>query len=116
MTNTEHPRPTYGQQCRKAASAQGLDPIMAKLTAEAVPFDLRQTGGFCMLVRVALRGDEYIGITADSEDFLLVVRYENDEDPIGTVLIEDRPAEQAYTVVREAYDAALAVDPFAPPL
>lgn len=42
----------YAEACRRAATDQGLDPITARLDAEGIAYDVDQTGGFTMCVRV----------------------------------------------------------------
>lgn len=40
----------YDATCAAATTRQGLDPVVARLTAEGIDHAVEQTGGFCMVV------------------------------------------------------------------
>jgi hypothetical protein len=42
----------YDAACERAATNQGLDPVMEALRAADIKYNLEQTGGFCMVVTV----------------------------------------------------------------
>src|SRR3974390_3193759 len=42
----------YEAACKRAATDQGLDPVLSLLTGAGVPNSLDQTGGFCMAVHI----------------------------------------------------------------
>lgn len=94
----------YATACATAADAQGLTPIMDALTAAGIAHDLKQTGGFCMLVSVPLRRGEYIGISGEGEGHLLVVDYESDEDPEGETLYDGDDVDAAVAAIRRHLD------------
>lgn len=79
---------TYAEACERATTDQGLDPIVAALTAAGVPAGVDQTGGFCMCASVYAADDrnEYLYITSGEQwnggDGWLVCHYLgwNDED------------------------------------
>lgn len=64
----------YDAACRRAATNQGLDPIVSRLRAERIPAQIEQTGGFCMTVGIYHEADmdedgprPYLWITTTSE-------------------------------------------------
>jgi hypothetical protein len=72
---------TYEEACRVQATAQGLDPIMEALAAKHVTYTLEQTGGFVMVVTVALPVGDTLVITHESTttggDDYTIGRYED---------------------------------------
>jgi hypothetical protein len=58
---------SYEEACRLAASAQGLDPLTAALSAAGVEHEVEQTGGFCMVVTVPAHGF-VLAMIHDSEE------------------------------------------------
>ena len=87
-----HDTGNYVQACRRAATAQGLDPIVAALADAEIVSECVQTGGFCMVVEVRNeRTGRHVWITVDENgpledddepDEYLVVQY-NDTDADG---------------------------------
>lgn len=55
---------TYDEACRKATTDQGLDPVIAALTAADIDHTVEQTGGFTMVVTVKAPTGTF-GITDD---------------------------------------------------
>jgi len=79
---------SYEEACRRAATDQGLDPIVAELAAAGITHHVEQTGGFTMVAVVPLfttRG-AWVGITSGDPGWF-VVGYDSDEDE-GTVVAE----------------------------
>jgi hypothetical protein len=55
----------YEEACARAATRQGLDPVIETLTAAGLDADAVNTGGFTMVACVYRPGtDRYVGITA----------------------------------------------------
>lgn len=81
-------RLSYEEMCRQAATAQGLDPITERLSAEGIPHTIEQTGGFVMVVRIPLAEPAWIGVTAhdDQRGGWYIARYRDDADE-GTPLV-----------------------------
>jgi hypothetical protein len=61
-------RPDYAEACRRAATAQGLDPIAAALTAAGIPVEIDQTGGFTMCARIQHPDGRYLYVTEEEHD------------------------------------------------
>lgn len=57
----------YIAACRQAATDQGLDPMAARLTADGVPHEVAQTGGFCMVIEVPTSGEGFISLTREND-------------------------------------------------
>lgn len=68
----------YEERCQEATTAQGLDPVVERLTAEAIPFIVEQTGGMCMAVTA--KRDGYIFLVTDEGD----VDYNDEVDGDGS--------------------------------
>ncbi|GAA2019105.1 hypothetical protein GCM10009839_14340 [Catenulispora yoronensis] len=106
---------TYSEACRRAATAQGLDPICEALREAGIGFGVDQTGGFCMLVNVPTGHDYYFGITATEDPDLdpaahwLVVRYSSVEYDEGEVIGWSIPTAEVIALLhRDLSPAALA--------
>lgn len=54
---------TYEQACARCATEQGLDEITAVLELAAIPYEVDQTGGFTMCVRVQRADGWYVYVT-----------------------------------------------------
>jgi hypothetical protein len=61
---------TYEDRCKWAATNQGLDPIVERLTAEGIDHEVEQTGGFTMVVTVAVPSGT-VAVTADTEGYAM---------------------------------------------
>jgi hypothetical protein len=72
----------YQARCRLAATAQGLDPIVDRLTVEGIPHSVQQTGGWVMVIEIPVADHTFIGVTADAVQpgHWVVVRYAEGED------------------------------------
>jgi hypothetical protein len=57
----------YEAACARATTAQGLDPLIAALSAEGIVHGVAQTGGMCMAVTIPV-GDRVFAVTHDDED------------------------------------------------
>lgn len=68
---------TYTERCVAAATAQGLDPVVAALTEAGLAPQVEQTGGFTM-VAVVYATDGVVAITADGDDAYLVCWHDGD--------------------------------------
>lgn len=63
---------TYDARCVTATTEQGLDPVVARLSAEGFPVQVNQTGGFTMVATVTdSRDGRVFGITYYGPGFLL---------------------------------------------
>jgi hypothetical protein len=67
----------YDERCRRAATAQGLDPITEALASAGVEFAVEQTGGFCMAITVRHDGGTW-AVTND-EGTIIAGWYPGDE-------------------------------------
>lgn len=111
----------YSAACARAATAQGLDPIVTALRAAGYPVDVEQTGGFCMVAYVpactSARIDaDRIGITSSEtapveavgnenvEPTYLVVVYNGDEDPEGDTLNDCATVTEVLAIVADYRD------------
>lgn len=65
-------------QIAAATTAQGLDPVIAALTAAGQAFTVEQTGGFCMAV-VADHGSEVDVLTSEGDGLFFVATYQRDD-------------------------------------
>lgn len=66
----------YDVACARYASDQGLDPIGTILTLSGIPWNLEQTGGFCMVINVEHdHPDLYLWLTAWEPDGVLIGVY-----------------------------------------
>ena len=66
----------YEQRCKDAATAQGLDPISARLILESIDHSVAQTGGFTMALHIPVGEQAYLLITdAESHGRWLVGAY-----------------------------------------
>jgi hypothetical protein len=107
------PEPGYADACRRATTAQGLDPIIGALAAAGVVHDVEQTGGFCMMVRVPTPRSHHFGITVteqsgtDRSGHWLVVRYSDIEYDDGEVIGEAMPTDEVIALLRAHLPAAL---------
>jgi len=99
----------YARACERATTDQGLDPVVARFTAEGLPITVDQTGGFTMVARVQPRegrGEPWIGITEeDSGDGIdaptyLVCEYANEDDFEGTIRSTDADLDQVVAFAR----------------
>jgi hypothetical protein len=56
----------YAARCKTATTNQGLDAVTELLDREDIAYEVDQTGGFCMMVRVQpdIRNYPYVGITS----------------------------------------------------
>lgn len=50
---------SYDVACARYATDQGLDPIGTILTLSGIPWELWQTGGFCMVIHIAHTDPNY---------------------------------------------------------
>lgn len=89
-----------------AARNQGLGPIMDALTAAGIKWEIEQTGGWIMMLRVNLSGESFLGITED--DGLMICRYANAEEVydgepvlVGEGLTLNRAVEAIGSLVQE---------------
>jgi hypothetical protein len=55
---------SYEDACRKAATDQGLDPVIEALTTAGIDHQVEQTGGFTMVVTVKVPAGTF-AITVD---------------------------------------------------
>lgn len=63
----------YGAACRKAATDQGLDPVVTALRHSCVRVSVEQMGGFCMVAIVERDADDAeLWITMESDGYLIV--------------------------------------------
>lgn len=99
---------SYADACAQAATDQGLDPMIARLTAEGITHEVAQTGGMCMVIEIRLGEQDYplLGVTLgdDMEDSnrWLVIRYADIDDCEGDVIGDEVPADEAVAVIRKA--------------
>jgi hypothetical protein len=70
----------YLAACRRATTAQGLDPVVAAIAAAGIRVSVDQTGGFTMCVRVNLTHDQWLYITKDDGGYLVCRYVSEDED------------------------------------
>lgn len=110
---------SYAEACAQAATDQGLDPMIARLTAEGITHEVAQTGGMCMVIEIRLGEQDYplLGVTLgdDMEDSnrWLVIRYDDVDDCEGSVLGDEVPIDVAVTVIRSALDGNTIITPSA---
>lgn len=80
----------YRQNCKRAATDQGLDPISARLRVEGIDHTVDQTGGYVMLIRVPLREPAWIGVNAGEtrSGHWFVVFYADDEGDEGQIITD----------------------------
>lgn len=57
----------YDLACNSAATNQGLDPVIAALSAAGIPHDLEQTGGFVMVITVQAPTGTYAITASETE-------------------------------------------------
>jgi len=103
----------YTSACNEAATAQGLDPITAALTAAGIDHDVAQTGGFCMVIEITSAHDAgaKLCMTADTaEDGEALVCYLSADAAQGEadeVLVGDLPIEVAVATARSFVDSGI---------
>lgn len=98
----------YTARCAEAATAQGLDPAIAALTAADIDHRVAQTGGWVMVIEVPL-ADGYLAISPDqitAEGFLVCyvsAAAANGEEE-EQVLADEVPASGVAAIVRQYKD------------
>lgn len=98
----------YDEACKRAATDQGLDPVVAYLSEQRLPVTIEQTGGFCMVAAVYSESGNYAWISAsetESDTYLLGI-YDRDGEDVG---IENlvRDASGSYELQLEALPALI---------
>jgi hypothetical protein len=58
----------YEERCRAATTDQGLDPVVAALTAAGIPHTVEQTGGMTMVLTVPTGPTSFLGVTLSESD------------------------------------------------
>lgn len=95
---------SYEDACRYHATAQGLDPLTEALTKAGIEHQVLQTGGFCMVVEIAIPGTDFAcyGVTYEPPDGFWVVRYEDwrDYEELGMEVMSGATPETIIDLVR----------------
>lgn len=79
----------YEAACQHAAIRQGLQPVMEALTARGTAWDLWQSGGWTMVLTVAINPEgDFYGITNDGEDCYYIGRFAPGVEQAG-IIAED---------------------------
>lgn len=88
----------YDGACKDAATRQGLDPITERLTAESIPVNVEQTGGFCMVAYADAGNGLRMGFTYD--EGYVVCLYDSDYEWIEDQALTLRHLDEVVSVYR----------------
>jgi hypothetical protein len=107
--------PDYERRCREATTAQGLDPVVAALTAAGIQHAVEQTGGMTMVLTVPTGATSFLGVTraeddAD-EDRYLVGEYPTLDWEDGDCVYEAATLDQVVQLARERVKPRTLVEP-----
>lgn len=91
----------YDEQCAHAAHAQGLTPVLERLTRERVTHRLDQTGGWTMVVAVPCPDGREVTVINDGPWLVTEYDYASEPDDEGFELLTSDDFEAAIRAIIE---------------